>query len=75
MISYVGKIASTLGCAHAGISVLFNRERRSPCGARNRWDGPDDDEALKEARQLVNGRDIEVWQGPRIVAYLTPDDR
>jgi hypothetical protein len=38
-------------------------------------DCPDDDEALKEARQLVNGRDIEVWQGPRIVAYLTPDDR
>jgi hypothetical protein len=35
----------------------------------------DDGEALKEARQLVNGRDIEVWQGPRIVAYLTPDDR
>lgn len=34
-----------------------------------------DGEALKEARQLVNGQDIEVWQGPRLVAYLTPKDK
>ena len=37
-------------------------------------DLPDDSEALKEARQMVNGHDIEVWQGSRILAYLTPDD-
>jgi hypothetical protein len=30
---------------------------------------------LKEARQLVNGHDIEVWQGSRILAYLTPGDK
>jgi hypothetical protein len=35
----------------------------------------DDAEALKEARQLVNGHDIEVWQSSRLVAYLTPDDK
>lgn len=37
-------------------------------------DCPNDGEALKEARQLVNGHDIEVWQGSRLIAYLTPDD-
>jgi hypothetical protein len=36
---------------------------------------PNDDEALKEARQLVNGHDIEVWQSTRKVAHLTPDDK
>jgi len=36
---------------------------------------PNDGEALKEARELVNGHDIEVWQDTRIVAYLTPDDK
>lgn len=38
-------------------------------------DLPNDTAALKEAKQLVNGHDIEVWQGSRIVAYLTPDGR
>jgi hypothetical protein len=38
-------------------------------------DCPDDGEALKEARQQVNGLDIEIWQGPRVVAYLTSDER
>jgi hypothetical protein len=38
-------------------------------------DYPQDGEALKEARQLVNGHDIEVWQSSRLVAYLTPDDK
>jgi hypothetical protein len=38
-------------------------------------DCPTDEEALKEARQLVNGHDIEVWQSSRIVAYLTPDGK
>lgn len=38
-------------------------------------DCPNDGEALKEARQLVNGHDIEVWQGSRILAYLTPGDK
>lgn len=36
---------------------------------------PNDREALKEARELVNGHDIEVWQGSRVLAYLAPDDR
>ena len=35
---------------------------------------PGDAEALKEARKLTNGHDIEVWQGSRILAYLTSDD-
>jgi hypothetical protein len=38
-------------------------------------DCPNDDEALKEAKRLVNGRDIEVWQSTRLVAYLTSNDK
>jgi hypothetical protein len=38
-------------------------------------DCQNDGEALKGARQLVNGHDIEVWQSSRLVAYLTPDDK
>lgn len=36
---------------------------------------PDDAEALKEAKKLVNGCDIEVWQKKRLVAYLIPEDK
>ena len=30
----------------------------------------DDDAAIKEAKQLLDGHDIEVWQGTRIVVHL-----
>ena len=33
---------------------------------------PNDLAALKEAEKLVNGHDIEIWQGPRLVAYVVP---
>jgi hypothetical protein len=38
-------------------------------------DVPNDAAAMKEARQLVNGHDIEIWQGARVVAYLVPDQK
>lgn len=38
------------------------------------YDLPSDGDAIKEAKQLVNGHDIEVWQDARLVAYLTPDE-
>jgi hypothetical protein len=28
----------------------------------------DDNEALQKARQLVDGKDVEVWEGPRLIA-------
>ena len=31
----------------------------------------DDDEAVAKATRLVNGHDIEVWNGPRLVIRLT----
>jgi hypothetical protein len=34
-----------------------------------------DEDALKEAKQFLNGHDVEVWQGARVVAYLVPDDK
>jgi hypothetical protein len=44
-------------------------------------DGPGDDyylqddrEALQQAKQLVDGHDIEIWEGPRLVAYVVPDN-
>jgi hypothetical protein len=38
------------------------------------WEGPADATALNEAKQYVDGFDIEVWQDARRVAYLTPGD-
>jgi hypothetical protein len=36
-------------------------------------DLPDDPDAIQKARQLLDGRDVEIWEGARIVAYLVPD--
>jgi hypothetical protein len=33
-----------------------------------------DGDAIKEAKKHLDGKDIEIWQGPRVVAYLTPDE-
>lgn len=38
-------------------------------------EAPDDVMAISKAREIQNGRDIEVWQGARVVAYLTPDSK
>ena len=35
------------------------------------FDCPDDNDAVKEAEKLVDGRDIEIWQGTRVVAYIS----
>jgi hypothetical protein len=35
---------------------------------------PDDSAAVREAKRLLNGHDIEVRQDARVVAYLVPDD-
>lgn len=32
-----------------------------------------DEAAAREAEKLLNGRDIEIWEGARIVAYLVPE--
>ena len=32
-----------------------------------------DIDAIKAARQLLDGHDIEIWEGTRIVAYLVPE--
>jgi hypothetical protein len=29
--------------------------------------------AIAKARQLVDGVDIEIWEGPRLVAYVVPE--
>ena len=36
---------------------------------------PNDQTATKEAKQLLDGHDIEIWQGARVVAYLVPDEK
>jgi hypothetical protein len=35
---------------------------------------PDDLTAVSKAKSLVNGHDIEIWQGPRLVAYVVSDE-
>ncbi|HEY5306435.1 MAG TPA: hypothetical protein VIJ52_07190 [Pseudolabrys sp.] len=37
-------------------------------------DLPNDAAALKAANQLLNGRDIEIWQAKRVVGYLVSKD-
>lgn len=34
---------------------------------------PNDEAVIAEAKQLLNGLRIEVWQGPRVVTRLDPD--
>lgn len=34
---------------------------------------PDDPAALEKARVLGTSRRVEIWQGPRFVAYVVPD--
>ncbi|HMJ29552.1 MAG TPA: hypothetical protein VK512_12625 [Xanthobacteraceae bacterium] len=38
------------------------------------YEAPKDADALKEAKRLLDGHDIEIWQGARVVAYLVPDE-
>jgi hypothetical protein len=37
-------------------------------------DLPDDNSALAAAKKLLDGHDIEVWQGPRRVRHLDSKD-
>jgi hypothetical protein len=37
-------------------------------------DLPNDDAAFQEAKKVLNGRDIEIWQGARLVHYLVSDE-
>ena len=39
------------------------------------YDLPNDKAANDKAKQLIDGHDIEIWQGTRIVAYLVPDEK
>jgi hypothetical protein len=36
---------------------------------------PDDSTAVTEAKKLLNGHDIEIWQGARVVAYVERDEK
>jgi len=38
------------------------------------YQAPKNADALKEAKRLLDGHDIEIWQGARVVAYLVPDE-
>jgi hypothetical protein len=36
---------------------------------------PDDRAAVKQAQSLSKTNDVEVWEGPRVVAYVVPDKK
>jgi hypothetical protein len=51
-----------------------------PINGRGHIDGPalvydeaDDRAAITQARSIIDGKDIEIWEGPRLVAYLVPE--
>jgi hypothetical protein len=37
------------------------------------YDLPNDGVAIEQARLLLNGRDIEIWEGARVVSYIIGD--
>lgn len=71
----MGKIVSTQGCAMSEYRFYAIKRDGHVEGPPAERDCRDDRAALKEAREMINGRDIEVWESSRIVAYLTPDDK
>jgi hypothetical protein len=38
-------------------------------------EAPDDPAALSEAKKLVDGHDVEIWEGPRKVGYVAQGRR
>jgi hypothetical protein len=32
-------------------------------------------DAVREANKITDGNDIEVWQGARLIAYVTPEEK
>jgi hypothetical protein len=36
---------------------------------------PSDQAANEKAKKLIDGHDIEIWQGARMVAYLVSDEK
>lgn len=38
-------------------------------------DLPDDLSAVREAKKMADGQDIEIWQGPRVVAFVVADQK
>jgi hypothetical protein len=40
----------------------------------NQYELPDDAAANEKAKQLLDGHDIEIWQGARIVAHFNSKD-
>ena len=42
-------------------------------GPAQAFDLPNDAAAITKAKLLVNGHDVEVWQGRRVVGYVVPE--
>jgi hypothetical protein len=36
---------------------------------------PADRDAVQEANKIIDGNDIEIWQGARLIAYVTPEEK
>lgn len=58
-----------------GYRFYFIRHDGHIDGPSLEYEAPDDRAALAKAKQLVDGHDIEVWHGARLVAYITPDEK
>ena len=56
-----------------GLSSLFYRQGQ-PYFAATRVECADDEAAIQKAKQLVDGHDVELWDGPRFVTGLKSTD-
>jgi hypothetical protein len=50
------------------------KEDRHIAGPPTMFASPDDTDAIKEARKLIDGHDIELWEGSRFVIGLSSKD-
>jgi hypothetical protein len=64
-----------MGPAVPEYKFYFIGENGRVSGPSRPFDFPTDSAALKEAKKLAGGCDIEVWEGSRIVGYITPEDK
>jgi hypothetical protein len=53
-----------------GYRIYTLNERDKIAGPPQEVTGDDDDGAIQQAKQWLDGRDLEVWQGSRLVSRL-----
>jgi hypothetical protein len=54
---------------------MYQIRDRQIAGPPTEFEIPTDEAAIERAKQMLNGEDIELWQGNRLVIELKPQDK